>query len=125
MNIKKLGSLIIVIFFSINLFSAEKNFRCLKNDISEKAKGTYEVNQYNQFLYYYPDGKVYNLFSNVDSSKLGIKIEHISAASNAFEQSGNEFYTFDNNGNIYFLININYEKKEKFIQVQALPVLIL
>lgn len=115
MNYKKLVGFLFSTLLCINLYSAIKNFQCPKTSIPEAAKGTYEFDQYGHFIYISPERELYDILSNIETEKLGIKITYVTAKNDEYTFLPTDFSAFDNSGNIYFQISLSYTKNNKRI----------
>lgn len=106
MNIKK-AVILLQIVFCCSLFANEYSFRCEKNQIPAIAKGTYVCKWDNTLIYKTPNGKEIDFLTicppNVGDSL--IKQTGTFVCSPLKTLYGNDFYSFDDYGNLYFIVN--------------------
>lgn len=102
--------LLFLILFSFTLAAEDIKFFCNKKDIPEKAKGLYNCDYTGKIYYATTSGEELDLFSLTppDIPNKNLVTDELRIYTASYQAYGNNFYSFDESGNLYFLATASF-----------------
>lgn len=111
LNKRKIGFVyIFLIYCCLPLIAADITFSCNKKNIPDQAKGSYRYDYSGKIYYENTMGKELDLFSltSPNVANKNLKTDDLRVHSSMTAAYGNNFYDFDDYGNLYFIASASF-----------------